>query len=289
MPSQRVPGNLTRREVLRGLAAAAVGTATGTAAHGFFYERHHIEVTRTVLRVANLPAALSGLRIGFMTDLHRSATVPHELIENAAQLLMGDRPDLIILGGDYVTWGGDGDHDGDREFVEPAADALKSLTAPHGVFGVLGNHDDDRDMPAAMVARNVEMLKDARTRLTINGEALDLIGIRYWTTRLRDISIVARGAATASILLAHNPSRLKEAAALGIPLMLSGHTHGGQIVLPGIGAIGGRNFPIVSGQGSRDATTAFVSRGIGTVYVPVRVNCPPEVAVLTIESQSTAV
>ncbi len=112
-----------------------------------------------------------------------------------------------------------------------------------------------------MVARNVEMLKDARTRLTINGETLDLIGIRYWTTRARDISIVARGAAAASILLAHNPSRLKEAAALGIPLMLSGHTHGGQIVLPGIGAIAGRNFPIVSGQGSRDATTAFVSRG----------------------------
>ncbi len=105
----------------------SVGTATGTAAHGFFYARHHVEVTRTVLRVANLPAALSGLRIGFMTDLHRSATVPHELIENAARLLMADRPDLIILGGDYVTWGGDGDHDGDREFVEPAADALKSL------------------------------------------------------------------------------------------------------------------------------------------------------------------
>ncbi len=114
---------------------------------------------------------------------------------------MAERPDLIILGGDYVTWGGDGDHDGDREFVEPAADALKSLSAPHGVFGVLGNHDDDRDMPAAMVARNVEMLKDARTRLTINGETLDLIGIRYWTTRARDISIVARGAAAASILL----------------------------------------------------------------------------------------
>ena len=73
-----------------------------------------------------------------------------------------------------------------------------------------------------MAARNVEMLKDARTRLTINGEALTLIGIRYWTTRARDISIVARGAAAASILLAHNPSRLKEAAALGIPLMLSG-------------------------------------------------------------------
>ena len=130
--------------------------------------------------------------------------------------------------------------------------------------------------------------KDARTRLTISGEALDLIGIRYWTTRARDIALVARGAATASILLAHNPSRLKEAAALALPLMLSGHTHGGQIVLPGIGAIAARNFPIVAGQGSRDTTTAFVSRGVGTVYVPVRVNCPPEVAILTLKPAVTA-
>ena len=113
-------------------------------------------------------------------------------------------------------------------------------------------------MPAALAARGVEMLRDARTRLTIRGETLDLIGIRYWTTRARDIAIVARGAATASILLAHNPSRLNEAAALGMPLMLSGHTHGGQIVLPGIGAIAARNFPIIAGAG-RDATTRRLS------------------------------
>jgi predicted MPP superfamily phosphohydrolase len=139
-------------------------------------------------------------------------------------------------------------------------------------------------MPAAMAARGVEILKDARTRLMVRGEPLDLIGIRYWTTRGRDIAAVARGAAKASILLAHNPWRLKEAAALSLPLMLSGHTHGGQIVLPGLGAIAARNFPIVSGQGSRDMTTAFVSRGVGTIYVPIRVNCPPEVAVLTLKS-----
>ena len=139
-----------------------------------------------------------------------------------------------------------------------------------------------------MAARNFEMLKDARTRLTINGEALDLIGIRYWThTRCATSAIVARGAAAASILLAHTPSRLKEAAALGIPLMLSGHTHGGQIVLPGIGAIAARELPDCRRARARAThTTAFVSRGVGTVYVPVRVNCPPEVAVLTIQSQS---
>ena len=151
-----------------------------------------------------------------MTDLHRSATVSHELIQLATRLLMAERPDLIVLGGDYVTWGGDHAAKGDRHFVEPAADAVSALSAPHGVFGVLGNHDDDRDMPAAMAAKGVEILKDARTRLTIRGQPLDLIGIRYWTTRARDIAALARGSAPASILLAHNPSRLKEAAALSL-------------------------------------------------------------------------
>ena len=277
-----------RRDALKGLAAVGVGTATGAAAHGYLYERHQIDVTRRDLRVAGLPDALSGLRIGFMTDLHCSSTVSHELIQQAASLLMAERPDLIVLGGDYVTWGGDYAAKGDRHFVEPAADAVSGLAAPHGVFGVLGNHDDDRDMPAAMAAKGVEILKDARTRLTIKGEALDLLGIRYWTTRARDIAALARGSVPSSILLAHNPSRLKEAAALSLPLMLSGHTHGGQIVLPGLGAIAARNFPVIAGEGSRDKTVIFVSRGIGTVYVPIRVNCPPEVAILTLKPADLA-
>jgi predicted MPP superfamily phosphohydrolase len=283
MRSSPTFGGFTRRDVLKGLAAVSVGTATGAAAHGYLYGRHNIELTRTVLRVASLPDTLAGLRIGFMSDLHRSATVPHELIESATGLLMGEQPDLIVLGGDYVTWGGDHRAAGDRHFVEPAADAVRGLSAPHGVYGVLGNHDDDRRMPAAMANQGVEILKDARTRLMVRGEALDLIGLRYWTTRGRDIAAVARGAAKASILLAHNPSRLKEAAALSLPLMLSGHTHGGQIVLPGFGAVAARNFPIISGVGALDRTTAFVSRGVGTVYVPIRINCPPEVALLTLQ------
>ncbi len=288
MPSLPTSGSLSRRDVLKGLVAIGVGTATGALAHGFLYERHHVDVTRTALRVAGLPEALAGLRVGFMTDLHRSSTVSHDLIATAAALLMAERPDLIILGGDYVTWGGDLSVVGDRHFVEPAADAVRTLSAPHGVFGVLGNHDDDRDMPVAMAARGIEILRDERTRLTIRGEPLDLIGIRYWTTRARDIARVARGAAKASILLAHNPSRLKEAAALSLPLMLSGHTHGGQIVLPGVGALAARSFPIVAGEGSRNTTTAFVSRGVGTIYVPVRINCPPEVAILTLQPAETA-
>ena len=262
--------------MLKGLAAAGVGAVTGAAAHGYLYERRRIELTTETLPIPGLPAALAGLRIGFLTDVHRSQTVSHEMVDAAVRLLMAQAPDLIVLGGDYVTWG-------DRRFVGPAAEALAPLTAPHGVLAVLGNHDDDRDMPAALAARGFTVLRDARTQLHIRNEVLDFAGIRFWTRKIVDIAHVIRGASSNLILLAHTPSRLNEAVELSVPLMLSGHTHGGQIVLPGLGAIAAREFPVVAGAARRQNTTVFVSRGIGTVYVPIRMNCPPEVAILTLK------
>jgi predicted MPP superfamily phosphohydrolase len=267
---------VTRRAVLKTLVAASVGTLTGGGAYGFFYGRHHLQVTRAVVPVDGLPPGLAGLRIGLLTDVHRSGLVSEEDVAHAVTALMNDTPDLIILGGDYVTWG-------DRRYVEPSAQGLQPLAAPHGVFGILGNHDDDHDMPAALVRNGVNMLKDARTRLTINHETLDLIGIRFWTKKMSDIAPLAKGAAPMRVLLAHDPRRLVEASALGVPLVLSGHTHGGQVVLPVVGAIAAHKFPVIAGLGRRERTTMFVSRGLGTIYVPVRINCPPEVAILTLQ------
>jgi predicted MPP superfamily phosphohydrolase len=97
---------------------------------------------------------------------------------------------------------------------------------------------------------------------------------------------VLSGTSGTTILLAHDPRRLTEAAALDVQLVLSGHTHGGQVVLPGLGALAGRKFPVLAGTGTTDNATVFVSRGVGTVYVPVRINCPPEVAVLTLRRRA---
>ncbi len=267
---------VTRRTVLKALLAAGVGTLSGTGAYGYLYGRHDLEITTATVPVAGLPPALAGLRIGLMTDIHRSQLVAHADVARAVTALTSQRPDLIVLGGDYVTWG-------DRRYVAPSADALSSLSAPHGVYGILGNHDDDHDMPLALAKHGVQMLKDARTRLTIRNETLDLVGIRFWTKRQSDIAPLLRGAAPATILLAHDPRRLTEAAALDLPLVLSGHTHGGQVVLPVVGAVAAQKFPVVAGLARRGRTTMFVSRGVGTIYVPVRINCPPEVAVLTLQ------
>jgi predicted MPP superfamily phosphohydrolase len=137
------------------------------------------------LPVSGLPPALDGLRIGLLTDIHHSLMVPADDVTHAVQLTMSEQPDLIVLGGDYVTFG-------DRQYVEPVAELLAPLHAPNGVFAILGNHDDDRDMPAALERHQVEVLKDERTRLNIRGEGLELAGIRFWTRGPENISRVVR-------------------------------------------------------------------------------------------------
>jgi predicted MPP superfamily phosphohydrolase len=270
---------ITRRAAIKGLVATTIGAVTGAATYGVAYERHRLGLTAVTLPISGLAPALDGLRIGFLTDIHHSQMVPAADVTHAVALVSEARPDLIVLGGDYVTFG-------DRAYVGPVADLLAPLHAPHGVFAILGNHDDDRDMPAALTRQHIQVLKDSRTRLEIHGEGLELAGIRFWTRRPAEIAKVLRGAAGTTLLLAHDPRRLTEAAALDVPGVLSGHTHGGQVVMPGVGALAKRRFPVLAGLARQGNTSLFVSRGVGTVYVPVRINCPPEVAIVTLERRS---
>jgi len=275
MPGRESRVDSGRRAVLRMLTAAGIGVIAGGAAHGFLYERHRLGVTRATLPVSGLPSALDGLRVVMLSDLHLSPLVPQEDVAAAVKLALAQRPDLIVLGGDYISFM-------DRAYAEPVAELIAPLSAPHGIFAVLANHDDDVEMPRALERRGVEVLRDVRTSVSIRGERLDFIGIRFWTRATVDLARLLKGAGGTTILLSHDPRRLQQAAALNIPLMLSGHTHGGQIVLPGLGAIAAKKFPVIEGMARRENTTIFVSRGIGTIAVPVRINCPPEVAVLTL-------
>jgi len=270
----------SRRQALKTVLASGVGLATGSATYGAVYERHQLGRTDLDLPISGLPPALDGLRVGLITDVHHSQTVSGEDVSRAVRVLQAAQPDIIVLGGDYVTFG-------DRRFVRPVAEYLAPLAhAPLGSFAVLGNHDDDREMPAALTAQGFTVLRDQRTTLRVRGESIDIAGIRFWTRKPAEIASVLRGSGETVLLLAHDPRRLTEAALLDVQLVLSGHTHGGQVLLPGVGAIAGRKFPVLSGVGREDNTTVFVSRGVGTVYVPVRFNCPPEVAVLTLRRKS---
>jgi hypothetical protein len=129
------PGDPSRRRALRTMVGIGVGTATGLAAPLWIEERHALAVTRVDVPLAALPAALDGLRIGVLTDIHRSAMVSRDHVERAVGLLNAERPDLVLLGGDYVSYG-------DRTLAESVVDSLTGLVAPHGVFAALGNHDE---------------------------------------------------------------------------------------------------------------------------------------------------
>ena len=277
-PTSLQPG---RRRALKTLLALGAGTLAGTAAYGYGWARHQVRVDRVDLPIAGWPAELDGLRLALLTDIHCSATVDPRDIAGAVARANAERPDLVILGGDYVTWS-------DRAHMDDAAELLSAARGPLGAFAVLGNHDDDRHMPAALTRRSIEVLRDARTSLRVRGHRLDLVGIRYWTRGAADIGALLDQEVPATVLLAHDPRRLTEAADLGIPAVLSGHTHGGQVVVPGLGAPAARRFPVVAGLARRNRTTLYVSRGIGTVYVPIRLNCPPEVSILTLRTAAPA-
>ena len=227
---------VSRRSVLRIATGVAAGLAVGEFAYGSLYGRMHLGVTHAEVPCATLPQGLDGLRIGLITDTHHSTFTSLPFIEEAVALLQRESPDMVILGGDYVTLR-------NQRYIPDAATPFARLSAPQGVFGILGNHDDRSRYRASCAEPGVVVLDDARTRLTVRGEVIDLIGIDYWTRRLDDVRRVARGHAPFSILLAHDPRRLHEAAALEPPLVLSGHTHGGQISMPVIGAVAARKFP----------------------------------------------
>ncbi|MEO7156601.1 MAG: metallophosphoesterase [Vicinamibacterales bacterium] len=269
---------LTRRDFLRSATAISVGALAGVGAYGVAYERHRINRLVRDVSVRGLPSVLDGVRIGMITDIHHSSVVPADDINLAVMLLKEAAPDIVVMGGDYVSFF-------DRAYIGPVAELLAPLAgAPQGSFAVLGNHDDEKEMPAALSARGFTVLKDQRTSLVVRGERLDIAGIRFWTKTPGEIASVLKGTGGTTILLAHDPRRLVEAAALDVQLVLSGHTHGGQVVVPGVGALAGRKFPVLAGYAARDNTSLFVSRGVGTVYVPIRVNCPPDVAVLTLRA-----
>jgi predicted MPP superfamily phosphohydrolase len=284
---------VTRRDFLRSATAVSVGALAGVGAYGAAYERHRITRITRDLPVRGLPPALDGLRIGMITDVHHSSVVSGDDVTRAVMLLEESTPDIVVLGGDYISFF-------DRTYVGPVAELLQPLTldrqrgalilqhreahAPQGSFAVLGNHDDEREVPAALLSKGFTVLKDQRTSLTIKGERLDLAGIRFWTRTPREIAGVLTGTGGTTILLAHDPRRLAEASALDVQLVLSGHTHGGQVIVPALGAVAGRKFPVLAGYATRDNTALFVSRGVGTVYVPIRINCPPDVAVLTLRT-----
>lgn len=295
---------MARRALLRagcGGALAALSAGLLGPAYSLVVEPGWLEITRPTVWLPHLPAYLDGITIAQLSDLHVTPQRGADLARRAVAVVNGEHPDLIVLTGDYVTHSAD--------YVTLCAEALAPLAAPLGVYAVLGNHDvwTDADRVAAGLAEvGIAVLRDRALALSVPPGRLWLVGIddlgytnRPWArcdafeALWRDA--LAHGAEMLEalpsdeprLLLVHNPDVYEVLPARRVDLALSGHTHGGQVRLPVLGA------PLLpSCYGNKYAAglvqaprwPVYVNRGLGTVSPPVRLNCRPEVTILTLRS-----
>jgi uncharacterized protein len=271
--------NVSRRDFLRGLVAAGLTGASGLAAYASLWEPFDYEVTETDVFLRGLPEAFEGFRIAQVTDVHHSRLVPLAEVRRVVALANGTRPDLVVLTGDYTT--------SRRGYIEPCAEALAELKAPRGVWAVLGNHDHYNDAELterALRRRGVQVLSNANTTLRRGGDELRLAGVDDWGWGKADWARALRGVdrSMPCVLLSHEPAVLDMPETRGLSLVLSGHTHGGQICLPFVGSPARLmdEFRYLRGLYERDGTQLYVSRGTGMIGVPVRLGARPEVAVI---------
>jgi len=238
------------------------------------------EITETEIWLSRLSPSHDGLKIVHLTDLHHSLFTPLEEIQRAVHLANHLRPDLVALTGDYVTLS--------PAYIWPVARALGKLRARLGIFAVLGNHDfqvDSEEITRALRAQRIRVLRNSHCALRSRSGNLWVVGVDdlWWQAADWRAALRAVPAREPKVLLCHNPLGVRVAAAHGIDLMLSGHTHGGQVRLPMVGSVYGRSKlgkRFVEGWNRLAGTQVYVSRGIGKVLVPIRVGCPAEITLL---------
>jgi predicted MPP superfamily phosphohydrolase len=232
-----------------------------------------------------LPDAYDGLKIVHLSDIHLSLFTPIEEVERAVELANSQQPDVIALTGDYVTFS--------PIYIWPAARVLGKLRARLGVFAVLGNHDfrvSADEITRALRAQRIRVLRNAHYPLGSRRGTLWLVGVddRWRTFDDLTAALQAVPAHDPKILLCHSPLAIGRAARLGVDLMLSGHTHGGQVRLPLVKSFYRARFGerFVEGWNQLGETQIYVNRGIGKVVVPVRLACPPEITCLCLRRDS---
>ena len=268
---------------MRWVGAAAVAGVGVPSVYGHLVEAWAYEVTETVVRIKDLPERFEGFRIAQVSDVHHSRLVSIEEVRRVVALANEARADMVALTGDYTT-----DY---REYVEPCAEALSELKAPEGVWAVLGNHDHRTDgalTREALRRRGIEVLTNQNTELRRGADVLQLAGVDDWGWGKADWARTMRGVDTSrpSLLLSHEPMALDVPETRGVSLILSGHTHGGQINLPVVGAPAAyvwEHLKHLRGLYESEGTQLYVSRGTGVIGVPIRLGARPEVAVIRLQ------
>lgn len=280
---------MSRRKFLRYALRGGAALGGGYVGWSLFYERHRLTVYRVIVPLANLPPALNGFTICQLSDLHRGPVVSEEHIRRAVEMAMSLNADLIAVTGDFVSE--------KVRYAASCAAALAGLRARYGVYGVLGNHDYwTRDVGAVadtVTRGGIQLLTNRAVRLNVKGFNWWLCGVDdVWAGEPNlDNTLQYVSERDFKILLCHEPDFADDAAKRNIPLQISGHSHGGQVRLPLIGGpilpYLGRKYPIGLQQVENSSTLVYTNVGVGSIIPPVRLNCRPEVTLMTLASVSS--
>ena len=257
------------------------------------------EITNQKIKINNLPDELKGITLALISDVHSGPFMDEYTMKEYTNVINGLNPDFIIIPGDFTN--------SQKNEIHPFNNAFRDLKAKYGIYGTLGNHDYFSDPNYIADAVNnespIKMLRNKSDIIKINGKDLCIIGVEdlrdsgtarnsnlidYIDKTIQDTKEENKNFdAIPKILLCHKPYIFNEISDKKIDLVLSGHTHGGQIVFVKFGNI---NISIaasvsnyISGYYREGYSQMYISRGIGTVGLPIRLNCPPEITVLTLE------
>jgi predicted MPP superfamily phosphohydrolase len=282
---------INRRKFIKRVAAVAAGAL---AADSILIEPNRPRLIRKEISLRRWPSRLDGFTIALLTDFHYDPYFSVHPIRSAVEIVNRLNPDLVALTGDFVSVPLFGSSVNAAADAAPCAELLSKLRAPHGVWSVLGNHDvfsDPDRVTNALKTVGIPTLSNESVAVEKDRARFWLSGVDDVLGGTADLPSTLHGipAEEAVVLMAHEPDYADYVAEHPVDLQLSGHTHGGQVRIPFMPPL---YLPAMAkkyvwGLFKIRALTLYTSAGIGTVDLPVRWNCPPEVTFITLRSSST--
>lgn len=244
-------------------------------------EANSLSLERVTIDLTRLPKKLDGFKIIHLSDIHHSPFTGLEHIARTVKIANRLKPDMFILTGDYVSH--------DAKYIAPVAKVLGELQAEFGTLACLGNHDHwtDPDLVTAHLRDSgINVLINEGFRFEARDASFWLAGVDDHMVGKTDLPAALRGSYPdeMKLLLAHNPVIFRQSVRYGVDLTLSGHTHGGQIRVRDSEKRLIRRRKLSNGLHSRKDSQIYITRGIGTVVLPVRYQCPPEISLLELRS-----
>ena len=280
------PVDLSRRRFVQMMLLAAASMPFAMSAYGAMAARSRKVVERVVIPIKGLPEPLDGFTIVQMSDVHAGFFMKESAMREYVEIANALEPDVVALTGDFVAT--------NLSEAAPFMRAMAGLRARRGVFGCLGNHDmftgSEEEFERQFAAAGFKLLRSANHLIDVNGATLNIVGVDY-INGSHDLALdrALRGVSLegTTVLLLHAPYTFPQAAAKGIHLTLSGHTHGGQIALT-LGDLiltpARLSTVFLSGLFKIGESHLYVNRGLGTTGPPIRIGAPPEITHLTLKA-----